>query len=167
VACALAGDPELLFLDEPTTGLDPQSRRQLWDVVTGLRAQGKTVLLTTHYMDEAERLCDRVAIVDHGKVIALGSPRELVARVAGHEVVEFATDGVAVDERVLSALPGARGVRRAQDGWAITVDRVHVTVPALLAHLDAGGVPLERLATHSATLEDVFVTLTGRRLRDD
>src|SRR5262249_12240521 len=90
VACALVGDPELLFLDEPTTGLDPQSRRQLWDILRGFRAQGRTVLLTTHYMDEAERLCDRVAIVDHGKVIALGSPMELIARLGGEHLIEFA-----------------------------------------------------------------------------
>jgi ABC-2 type transport system ATP-binding protein len=167
VACALVGDPELLFLDEPTTGLDPQSRLQLWDVVLAQKAHGTTVLLTTHYMEEAERLCDRVAIVDHGKVIALGTPRELVARVAGHEVVEFAADGAVLDDAALRALPGARAVRRAQGGWAITVDRVHVTVPALLAHLESAGAPLERLTTHSASLEDVFVTLTGRRLRDE
>jgi ABC-2 type transport system ATP-binding protein len=166
VACALVGDPELLFLDEPTTGLDPQSRRQLWDVVAALKGAGKTVLLTTHYMDEAERLCDRVAIVDHGKVISLGTPRELIARVAGHEVVEFAADGATLDEGALAALPGVRGLRRAEGGWAVTVDRVHVTVPALLAHLDAAGAPLERLTTHSATLEDVFVSLTGRKLRE-
>jgi len=167
VACALVGDPELLFLDEPTTGLDPQSRRQLWDLVLALKGEGKTVLLTTHYMDEAERLCDRVAIVDHGRVIALGTPQELIARVAGHEVVEFAADGATLDEGALSRLPGARGVRRAQGGFAITVDRVHVTVPALLAHLEAANAPLERLTTHSATLEDVFVALTGRKLRDE
>jgi ABC-2 type transport system ATP-binding protein len=135
--------------------------------VLDLRAQGKTVLLTTHYMDEAERLCDRVAIVDHGKVIALGTPRELIARVAGHEVVEFQADGAGVDGRALGALPGVRGVRRAQGAWAVTVDRVHVTVPALLAHLERAGAPLERLTTHSATLEDVFVALTGRKLRDE
>jgi ABC-2 type transport system ATP-binding protein len=167
VACALVSDPELLFLDEPTTGLDPQSRRQLWDVVAGARSAGKTVVLTTHYMDEAQRLCDRVAIVDRGRVIALGTPRELIAQVAGHEVVEFATNGVHLDDDALGRLPGARGVRRAAGGWAITVDRVHVMVPALLAHLEASGAPLERLATHSATLEDVFVSLTGRRLRDE
>jgi len=167
VACALVGDPELLFLDEPTTGLDPQSRRQLWDVVVGLKEEGKTVLLTTHYMDEAERLCDRVAIVDRGKVIALGTPRELIASMAGQEVVEFAADGAALDEGELMRLPGARRLRRASDGFALTVDRVHVTVPALLAHLDRAGAPLERLVTHSATLEDVFVTLTGRKLRED
>ena len=167
VACALVGDPELLFLDEPTTGLDPQSRRQLWDLVLGLRSAGKTVLLTTHYMDEAERLCDRVAVVDRGRVIALGTPRELIASVAGHEVVEFAVGGAAMDEGALARLAGVRGVHRAAGAYAITADRVHVTVPALLAHLDQLGVPLERLATHSATLEDVFVALTGRRLRDE
>ena len=167
MACALVGDPELLFLDEPTTGLDPQSRRQLWEVVEGLRGAGKTVLLTTHYMDEAERLCDRVAIVDHGQVIALGTPRELIARVEGHEVVEFAANGATLDPEALGRLPGARGVRAAQGGFALVVDRVHLTVPALLAHLEAEGAPLERLSTHSATLEDVFVALTGRHLRDE
>ncbi len=182
VACALVGDPELLFLDEPTTGLDPQSRRQLWDVVAELKSEGKTVLLTTHYMDEAERLCDRVAIVDRGKVIALGTPRELIAQVAGHQVIEFAVDGAAAArngsgaqagdpavglDEALSALPGARRVRRVREGWAITVDQVHVTVPALLDHLARVGAPLEHLTMHSATLEDVFVALTGRRLRDE
>ncbi len=167
VACALVSDPELVFLDEPTTGLDPQSRRQLWEVVEGLKASGKTVLLTTHYMDEAQRLCDRVAIVDHGRVIALGAPRELVARVAGQELVEFASNGVPLDEAALAGLPGARGVRRVTGGFVLTVDRVHLTVPALLAHLEAAGAPLLRLSTHSATLEDVFVTLTGRKLRDE
>ena len=93
LACALVGDPELLFLDEPTTGLDPQSRRQTWDIVEGLKARGRTVLLTTHYMEEAARLCDRVAIVDHGKVIALGTPRELIASLGAEHVVEFAVDG--------------------------------------------------------------------------
>jgi len=168
VACALVGDPEVLFLDEPTTGLDPQSRRQLWEVVAELRGQGRTVLLTTHYMDEAERLCDRVAVVDRGKVIALGTPRELIERVVGHEVVEFAAAAGAgpLDEAGLAALPGVRQVRRANGAYALTVDRVHRTVPALLAWLDAAAAPLDRLATHSATLEDVFVTLTGRRLRD-
>ena len=92
VAVALVGDPELLFLDEPTTGLDPQSRRQLWDVIRNLRDRGRTVLLTTHYMDEAERLCDRVAVIDQGKIIALGSPRELIARLGGEHIVEFAVE---------------------------------------------------------------------------
>jgi ABC-2 type transport system ATP-binding protein len=166
VACALVGDPELLFLDEPTTGLDPQSRRQLWDVVVDLKRQGRTVLLTTHYMDEAERLCDRVAIVDRGRVIALGTPRELVARVVGQEIVEFQAPSDGVDERELRRLPGIQAARRAGGGWALTVDRVHVAIPALLAHLEARNLSLTALSTHRATLEDVFVTLTGRRLRD-
>jgi ABC-2 type transport system ATP-binding protein len=166
VACALVGEPELLFLDEPTTGLDPQSRRQLWDVVLAQKARGRTVLLTTHYMDEAERLCDRVAIVDHGKVIALDTPRELIARVVGQEVVEFQPRADGVTESALRALPGVQAARPLGPGWALTVERPHVAIPALLAHLEALGVPLGALSTHRASLEDVFVTLTGRNLRD-
>jgi len=165
VACALVGDPELLFLDEPTTGLDPQSRRQLWDLVNGLRAEGRSVLLTTHYMDEAERLCDRVGIVDRGKMIALGTPSELIASLGGQEVVELKSDR-AVDENTLGSLRGVRAVRRVADSWALTVDEVHVAVPALLDHLTKLGAPLLRLSTHHATLEDVFVALTGRQLRE-
>ena len=166
VACALVSEPELLFLDEPTTGLDPQSRRQLWDVVDETRQRGHTVLLTTHYMDEAERLCDRVAIVDHGKLIALGTPRELVARVVGQEVVEFEAPQDGVNERALGELPGVSAVRREGRSFALTVSGLHVAVPALLGHLDRLGVGITALATHRASLEDVFVTLTGRRLRD-
>ena len=166
VACALAGDPELLFLDEPTTGLDPQSRRQLWDIILGLRAEGRSVLLTTHYMDEAERLCDRVGIVDKGKMIALGTPRELIASLGGEQVIEFTVDDAALDEAGLGRLPGVRAARRAAAGWALTVDEVHVAVPALLAHLAAANAPLTQLSTHHATLEDVFVSLTGRQLRE-
>ena len=117
LGCALVGDPELLFLDEPTTGLDPQSRRQTWEIVEGLKARGRTVLLTTHYMEEAARLCDRVAIVDHGKVIALGTPRELIASLGAEHVVEFAVgDGAAaaVDES------GARARCRASRRWRAT-----------------------------------------------
>jgi ABC-2 type transport system ATP-binding protein len=165
VACALVGDPEILFLDEPTTGLDPQSRRQLWDIVTTLKAEGRTVLLTTHYMDEAERLCDRVAIVDRGKVIALGSPRELIAKVAGDAIVEFAA-GPGLAESALAQLPGVAAARTITDGWALTTSEVHVSIPALLAHLHGVHAPLARLSTRTATLEDVFVTLTGRQLRD-
>ena len=163
VACALVGDPDLLFLDEPTTGLDPQSRRQLWDVVSDFKARGKTVLLTTHYMDEAERLCDRVAIVDHGQVIALDTPAGLIARYIGQEVVEFAIDGP-VAEAQLAALPGVVSARALGDGWQLTVTAVHQTVPALLALV--ADRTLRRLSTHRSTLEDVFVHLTGRQLRD-
>ena len=163
VACALVSDPELLFLDEPTTGLDPQSRRQLWDVVLGFKARGRTVMLTTHYMDEAERLCDRVAIVDQGKVIQLGTPRELIASLGGHEIVELATQQPLAPEE-LASLPGVHASRREADGIALTVSELHTTLPAVLAL--AGPRGLTRLSTHHATLEDVFVHLTGRHLRE-
>jgi ABC-2 type transport system ATP-binding protein len=167
VACALVSDPDLLFLDEPTTGLDPQSRRQLWDVVQGLKARGRTVLLTTHYMDEAERLCDRVAVVDHGKVIALGTPLQLIASLGGQQVIELALeDGVALADGELSSLPGVHRIGHAAGGISLAVDKLHETLPALLALAQARHAPLSRLSTHQATLEDVFVTLTGRQLRE-
>jgi ABC-2 type transport system ATP-binding protein len=169
VACALVSRPELLFLDEPTTGLDPQSRRQLWDVIGRFRAAGGTVLLTTHYMEEAERLCDRVAIMDHGRVIALGTPRSLIASLGAEHVVEFAlADGAgrAPEPAELAGLPGVRAVRPGPDRVALTVVEVHRAVPALLALLERRGAELSLLATHHATLEDVFVALTGRQLRD-
>ncbi len=166
VACALVGDPELLFLDEPTTGLDPQSRLQLWDVVESFRKSGRTVLLTTHYMDEAERLCDRVGIVDHGKLIALGTPRELIASLGGQEVIELKLASGALDEAAVAKLPGVHGVRHVADMFALAADPLHVALPALVDHLRARGQELERLSTRHATLEDVFVSLTGRGLRD-
>jgi ABC-2 type transport system ATP-binding protein len=168
VASALVSEPELLFLDEPTTGLDPQSRRQLWDLVLEFKASGGTVLLTTHYMEEAERLCDRVAIVDNGRVIALGTPGELIAQLGAEHVVEIALelDDPAVDQW-LGAVGGVHDVRRERHGIFLTVTEVHRTVPALLAALRGREVELSRLTTHHATLEDVFVSLTGRHLRDE
>ena len=167
VGCALVSDPDLLFLDEPTTGLDPQSRRQLWEVVQGFKAQGRTVLLTTHYMDEAERLCDRVAVIDRGKVIALGTPAELVASIGGQQVIEVGFEnGVALEDPDLGRLPGVRRVSRAGGGVSLAVERLHETLPALLALAQERRAQLSRLATHHATLEDVFVTLTGRQLRE-
>jgi ABC-2 type transport system ATP-binding protein len=167
LACALVGNPELLFLDEPTTGLDPQSRRQTWDIVEGLKARGRTVLLTTHYMEEAARLCDRVAIVDHGKVIALGTPRELIASLGAEHVVEFAVDGAAAPaSEMLSALPSVERVAHEGGSWRLTVREVHKAVPALLGALAEGGAQPTHLTTHHATLEDVFMALTGRSLRD-
>jgi ABC-2 type transport system ATP-binding protein len=166
VACALVGDPKLLFLDEPTTGLDPQSRRQLWDILRTLRSQGRTVLLTTHYMDEAERLCDRVAVVDHGKVIALGTPTELIARLGGEHLIEFALDEtVSVEIEDLKTLAAVTAVRREDESYIITAQAPHETIPALLHFL--GNRRLARLTTRHASLEDVFVSLTGRRLRDE
>ena len=168
IACAIVGDPDLLFLDEPTTGLDPQSRRQLWDLITEFKSLGRTIILTTHYMDEAEVLCDRVAVVDHGKVIALGTPQELIGSLGAEHVVEFAlTEGSpAVDVAALSALAGAQSVRALAGGYEMQVGALHQTVPALLAWLAAHRLELAQLTTHSATLEDVFVSLTGRQLRD-
>ena len=168
VACALAGRPELLFLDEPTTGLDPQSRRQLWEVLERFRAGGGTILITTHYMDEAHELCDRVGIMDQGKLIALGTPRELVASLGAEHVVEFAIgeDG-RVEDAVLAALPGVRDVRRDDTHLHLSTSELHRTVPALLTLLSEQRATLSQLGTHSATLEDVFVTLTGRQLRDE
>ena len=169
LACAMVGDPELLFLDEPTTGLDPQSRRQLWDLIVALRASGRSIVLTTHYMDEAERLCDRVAIVDHGKVIALGTPRELIAGLGAEHVVEFTTPGASdgvLDVRALESLDGVQSARAHDGRWTLEVMELARTVPALLAELSRRGLALGELATHSATLEDVFVSLTGRQLRD-
>jgi len=166
VACALVGDPDLLFLDEPTTGLDPQSRLQLWDVVETFKRGGRTVILTTHYMDEAERLCDRVAIVDHGKLIALDSPRALIASLGGQEVIEVMLEEGTLDVALVSELPGVHGVRRVASGFALAADPLHVALPALVDHLRAVGARLARLSTRHATLEDVFVALTGRGLRD-
>jgi ABC-2 type transport system ATP-binding protein len=168
VACALVGDPELLFLDEPTTGLDPQSRRQLWNILRNFQSQGRTILLTTHYMDEAERLCDRVAIVDHGKVIALGTPAELIARVGGEHLIEFAVqNGDGLDEGSLRELSGVRSVWREQDLYCLAVAAPHIAIPELLERLQSQGRELARLTTRHASLEDVFVTLTGRHLREN
>jgi ABC-2 type transport system ATP-binding protein len=168
VACALAGRPDLLFLDEPTTGLDPQSRRQLWEVLERFREGGGTILITTHYMDEAHAVCDRVGIMDQGKLIALGTPRELVASLGAEHVVEFAlAEGATIETPLLEALPGVRDVRRDDLHLHLSTSELHRTVPALLDLLTKRQATLSQLGTHSATLEDVFVTLTGRQLRDE
>src|ERR1700677_4928563 len=172
MACALVGDPELLFLDEPTTGLDPQARRHLWDLVDGLKQAGRTIILTTHYMDEAERLCDRVAIMDHGRIIALDSPEKLIASIGGEHIVEFAitdkngSDGV-VDPALLTAIAGVESHRVDAGVHQLSVRELHTTVPLIFASLAAHGMHLSEFRTHSATLEDVFVGLTGRNLRDE
>jgi ABC-2 type transport system ATP-binding protein len=169
LACALVGDPDFLFLDEPTTGLDPQARRQLWELIEEFKESGRTILLTTHYMDEAERLCDRVAILDHGKVIALGTPRELIAATCAEQMVEFSAGSAAkaLDVPALRRIDGVREVRTENGVVLMQVTQLHTSVPALLAELTRQNVPLTELRTHSATLEDVFVTLTGRHLRDE
>jgi ABC-2 type transport system ATP-binding protein len=170
VACALVGDPEILFLDEPTTGLDPQSRRQLWDIIRQFQQKGGTVLFTTHYMDEAERLCDRVAVVDHGKVIALGSPVEMISALGGEHVVEFAlenSNGGVLDPGCLANIPSVESVRKEADGYSLHVQQPHLAIPGLIGLLEGAKATLARLTTRHASLEDVFVKLTGRHLRDD
>jgi ABC-2 type transport system ATP-binding protein len=168
VACALVGDPQLLFLDEPTTGLDPQSRRQLWEVVRSLREEGRTVLLTTHYMDEAEKLCDRVAVIDYGKIIALGSPRELISSLGDGHLVEFSLDGeMPENDDFLLGIDDIQSIRRDSDHFVLAVEEPHRLLPQLLARLADRQMPLASFATRNATLEDVFVSLTGRHLRDD
>ena len=167
LACALVGEPEFLFLDEPTTGLDPQARRQLWDLINELKSSGRTILLTTHYMDEAEKLCDRVAIMDHGRVIALDTPRRLIASLGVEHLLEFATEGEALDLASLRSLQGVRDVSTVGNLTQLQVAELHRTLPALLEKLAERGAPLTELRTHSATLEDVFVSLTGRHLRDE
>ena len=169
VATALVCNPKILFLDEPTTGLDPQSRRQLWDIIRGFQRAGGTVLLTTHYMDEAERLCDRLAIVDHGQIIAEGSPADLIDRLGGHHVVEFSvsghSDGAAL--QAWSKLPSVESVRSDEAMVALNVKQPHLAIPALLDAIDKQGRQLQHLTTRQASLEDVFVRLTGRHLREE
>ncbi|MGD0891637.1 MAG: ABC transporter ATP-binding protein [Terracidiphilus sp.] len=187
MATALVGDPELLFLDEPTTGLDPQARRHLWDLVDELKQAGRTIILTTHYMEEAERLCDRVAIMDHGKVIALGTPQELIQSVGGEDIVEFAVSGSSespvsesrpgapaaredhgfFDPEILTAIPGVQSHRVDAGLHQLAVSEPHLVVPLIFTTLTAKGLHLSEFRTHSATLEDVFVRLTGRNLRDE
>jgi len=164
-ACALIGDPDILFLDEPTTGLDPQSRLQLWEVVGRFRAKGGTVLLTTHYMEEAERLCDRIAIIDHGKVIALGTPAALIGKLEAPHIIEF-TSQPPIDAAAFRDLRGFHGCTRRGDSWALRVDSLADAVPQLLSLIERSGAKLQTLSTHATTLEDLFVTLTGRELRD-
>jgi ABC-2 type transport system ATP-binding protein len=166
IACALIGDPQILFLDEPTTGLDPQSRRALWDIVANYQNLGRTVVLTTHYMDEAEHLCQRVAVIDHGSIISAGSPGELISRLGGTEVIEI-TSSQPIDSAVFLGTPGIVASQQQPDGVRVTVTAVHEALPAMLARLDGQRSAITRIATHQASLEDVFVNLTGRMLRDD
>lgn len=168
IATAIVGDPQILFLDEPTAGLDPQSRRQLWDVIRAYQSRGRTILLTTHYMDEAERLCDRVAVVDHGKTIAIGTPSDLIRQYGGEHVVEFNTAGEhpPLELSVLNRLSGVESSRLTDVGYLLVVHEPHVAISSLFEYCRNQGHTLSQLMTRQSTLEDVFIALTGRHLRD-
>ena len=162
---ALINDPQVLFLDEPTAGLDPQSRRALWQWIDLARKRGKTVFLTTHYIEEAERLCDRVAIIDHGQIIALDTPRRLMATAELEQRISFLVEG-ALDAARLQALPGVtRAIMEAEGEYTLLIHQVQPAVRALMDLSEANGLTLRGLTVEGTTLEDVFLQLTGRRIR--
>ncbi len=169
VACAIVGSPQLLFLDEPTTGLDPTNRRQLWEIINRFKEDGRTIMLTTHYMEEAERLCDQVAIVDQGKIITQGSPRELISSLGAEHVIEvkFIDEQGAVSRSDLENLPGVRQVDNDKDGYSLSVQHPHETLPHIVSLVADRQVGLTGLSTRSVSLEDVFISLTGRHLSDE
>ena len=168
IVAALVNDPEVVFLDEPTTGLDPQARRSVWEVIRGLADEGRTVILTTHYMEEAEALADRIAVIDHGRIAAIDTPSALMERYGSGTTVTFVTDHeVSSDE--LAALPAVTGARSRRNGVAtheLAVEAADVTVPALYQWAGNAGVELRHVSIRRSTLEDVFLNLTGSRLRD-
>jgi ABC-2 type transport system ATP-binding protein len=165
IATALVNDPDLVFLDEPTTGLDPQARHGFWDLIREMQREGKTVVVTTHYMEEAEALCDRVAIMDHGHIMALDTPRRLVQAHASESTIEFGAAEDA-DHTPLAALPGVSDIRSEDGALLLFTNDVSATLNALVRMADEKEMPIRSLNVRSATLEDVFITLTGRRLRD-
>ena len=156
IITTLVNDPELLFLDEPTTGLDPQSRRYIWNMMEDLRREGKTILLTTHYMEEAETLADRVAIIDEGKMLAVGTPEELIAKYGGEAVMYIQTEGKLKDE----------GLEETEKGYRIKLKDAGREAPQVLADLGREGVKVKYVEIKTPTLEDVFLNLTGKELRD-
>jgi ABC-2 type transport system ATP-binding protein len=167
LACALVGDPGLLVLDEPTTGLDPQARLQFGDSILSYKDRGCTILVSTHYMEEAQRLCDRVAIIERGKAIAIGSPGELIASLDGNLVVEVELAAGDVGNEDVRRLAGVTSVRRENGAILVSVREAHVTVPALLDLFRTCSASLAQLTLRQATLEDVYVSLTGRQYRDE
>ena len=167
LACALVGDPDLLVLDEPTTGLDPQARLHFGDSILSYKDRGCTILVSTHYMEEAQRLCDRVAIIERGKAIAVGSPGELIASLDGNLVVEVEMAAGDVEDEAVRRLDGVTSVRRENGALLVSVREAHVTVPALLDLVRNRSASLAHLTLRQATLEDVYVSLTGRQYRDE
>ncbi len=164
IALALVNDPDIVFLDELTSGLDPQSRRSMWELVSGIRERGKTVFLTTHFMEEAERLCDRVAIMDHGRLVALDSPSALIASLKAGRRVVFEVDG-AFDDEVLRTLPGVTTVEQMGDRVTVSGEGDRF-LSSVVSTLESSGVPFRDLRTEQPNMEDVFLALTGKRMRD-
>jgi len=167
LACALAGDPELLVLDEPTTGLDPQARLAFGDSILSYKDRGCTILLSTHYMEEAQRLCDRVAVIDRGKALAVGSPGDLIATLDANLVVEVEMAAGDVEDEAVRQVAGVSSVRRENGALLVSVREAHITVPALLDLFRTRSATLAHLTLRQATLTDVYVSLTGRKYRDE
>jgi ABC-2 type transport system ATP-binding protein len=165
VALALINDPELVFLDEPTTGLDPQARRSLWEVIGDMRRAGKTVFLTTHYMEEAERLCDRIAIMDHGRILAMDTPRGLVQAQFTERAIQF-TVPEGVDPALFAQVPGVLRIATENGDVVLYSETVQRTLSSLMEWAAAQNMELDDIHLRRATLEDVFIKLTGRRIRD-
>jgi len=163
IALALLNDPEIVFLDELTTGLDPQARRAMWDLVKGIRAKGKTVFLTTHYMEEATQLCDRVAVIDHGRIVALDSPARLIASLGAENRVVFTAEGA--DPGLFRALPGVSRVESAEGRIAVYGAGDDLVVHVVMA-LAGAKIKFRDLRTEQPTLEDVFLVLTGAAMRE-
>ena len=165
LALALVNDPEVLFLDEPTTGLDPQARRNVWDIIEGLRGKGKTIILTTHYMEEAERLCDRVGIIDHGRIIALDTTRDLIAKQNLESSIEFTTSK-SVSKEFFEKLPKVSKVAQDGDRFILHTKESSRVLAELTRLAEENGLNLENISVRKATLEDVFLALTGKMLRE-
>lgn len=166
LALALIGRPEVIFLDEPTTGLDPQSRRNLWDAIVQLRDEGRAIILSTHYMDEVEQLCDRVTVMDRGKVLASGSPRELIAAYGPESVIEVEFTGHRVDTVALSRLGAATGIKVEENRIFVHTANAAETLMALARFAQERALVIRDLRTRVATMDDVFIALTGRSVRE-